>query len=176
MAPFDNPPSSSLNSKISPLIDGQLPDYVRDENPLFSRFIQYYYEYLEAAELLVDAQVDNVIQETFDTAYILDEDGNQLVTRGVKWNLKQEVKSQQGSLLGQTDWVVIRKADNDTAIPSNIQTWRDAIRTKATEMETAIDNAADTDAVAALFITYTTNEDGSVTKSGILYDWPKLGD
>ena len=79
MAPFDNPPTSSLSTKISPLIDGQLPDYVRDENPLFSRFIQYYYEYLEAAELLVDAQVDNVIQETFDTAYILDEDGNQIV-------------------------------------------------------------------------------------------------
>ena len=79
MAPFDNPPSSSLTSKISPLIDGQLPDYVRDDHLLFSKFIQYYYEYLEAAELLVDAQVDNLIQETFDTAYILDEDGNQIV-------------------------------------------------------------------------------------------------
>ena len=107
---------------------------------------------------------------------ILDDDGNQLVTRGVKWNLKQEVKNQQGSLLSQTDWAVIRKSDNNTAIPSNIQTWRDAIRTKATEMETAINNAADTDAVAALFVTYTTNEDGSITKSGILYDWPELGD
>jgi hypothetical protein len=43
-------------------------------------------------------------------------------------------------------------------------------------METAIDNAADTDAVAALFLTYITNEDGSQTKSGILYDWPELGE
>ena len=43
-------------------------------------------------------------------------------------------------------------------------------------METAIDNAANTDAVAALFITYTTNEDGSINKSGILYDWPVLGE
>ena len=107
---------------------------------------------------------------------VLDDDGNQLVTRGVKWNLKQEVKTQQGSLLAQTDWAVVRKADKGTAIPSNIQTYRDAIRTKATEMETAIDNAADTDAVAALFVTYTTNEDGSVTKSGVLYDWPELED
>ena len=107
---------------------------------------------------------------------ILDKDGNQVVIRGVKYNLKQEVKLQQGSLLSQTDWVVIRKADNDTAIPSNIATWRAAIRTKATEMETAIDNAANTDAVAALFITYTTNEDGSINKSGILYDWPVLGE
>tara|TARA_B100000700_G_scaffold116068_1_gene130632 strand:+ start:9606 stop:10178 length:573 start_codon:yes stop_codon:yes gene_type:complete len=107
---------------------------------------------------------------------LLDEEGKQVVTRGVKWNLKQEVKSQQGSLLSQTDWVIIRKADKGTAIPSNIQTWRDGIRTKATQMETAIDNAADTDAIAALFVTYTSNADGSQTKSGILYDWPELGD
>ena len=103
-----------------------------------------------------------------------DDDGNQIMQPGVRSNLKAEVKSQQGSLLAQTDWAVVRKADKSTAIPSNIQTWRDAIRTKATAMESAIDGAANTDAVAALFVTYTTNEDGSVTKSGILYDWPEL--
>ena len=105
-----------------------------------------------------------------------DDDGNQIMQPGVRSNLKVEVKSQQGSLLSQTDWYIVRKADKGTAIPSNVQTWRDAIRTKATEMETAIDNAADTDAVAALFLTYTLNEDGSTTKSGILYDWPELED
>lgn len=101
--------------------------------------------------------------------------GDDLVL-GVKSSLKQEVKNQQGALLSQTDWAIIRKADKGTAIPSNIQTWRDGIRTKATQMETAIDNAADTDAVSALFLKYTINEDGSKTKSGILYDWPELGD
>jgi hypothetical protein len=111
------------------------------------------------------------------TARNLDDTGSgDALALGVKSNLKQEVKNQQGALLSQTDWAIIRKADKGTAIPSNIQTWRDGIRTKATQMETAIDNAADTDAVAALFVSYTTNEDGSVTKSGILYDWPELGD
>ena len=90
--------------------------------------------------------------------------------------MKNEVKSQQESLLNQTDWAIIRKADKGTAIPSNIQTYRDAIRTKATEMENAIEGAANTDAMAALFLTYTLNEDGSTTKSGTLYDWPELGD
>ena len=107
---------------------------------------------------------------------ILDENGDQVVTLGVKSVLKNEVKSQQESLLNQTDWAIIRKADKGTAIPSNIQTYRDAIRTKATEMENAIDGAANTDAMAALFLTYTLNEDGSTTKSGILYDWPELED
>ena len=80
------------------------------------------------------------------------------------------VKSQQGDLLSQTDWAIIRKADKGTAIPSNIQTWRDAIREKATEMETAITNAADTEAIEALFVVW----DGEGNKSGILYDWPEL--
>ena len=102
---------------------------------------------------------------------LLDSDGNQVVTLGVKSNLKAEVKHQQGSLLAGTDWAVVRKADKGTAIPSNIQTYRDAIRTKATAMESAINGAANTDAVAALFVAY--DKDGN--KSGILYDWPELG-
>lgn len=104
-----------------------------------------------------------------------DDDGNQIMQPGVRSQLKAEVKSQQGSLLAETDWAVVRKADKGTAIPSNIQTWRDAIRAKAAAMESAIDGAADTAAVAALFLTYTIEEDGSTTKSGILYDWPELG-
>ena len=103
-----------------------------------------------------------------------DADGNQIMQPGVRSQLKAEVKSQQGSLLAQTDWAVVRKADKGTAIPSNIQTWRDAIRAKAAAMESAIDGAADTAAVAALFLTYTIEEDGSTTKSGILYDWPEF--
>ena len=92
---------------------------------------------------------------------------------GVKSTLKQAVNSQQGSLLDQTDWYIVRKADKATAIPSNIQTWRDAIRTKGDAMVSAIDGAADTDAVEALFVVY--EIDGQTIKSGILYDWPELG-
>ena len=76
--------------------------------------------------------------------------------------------------MAETDWAVIRKADVGTDIPENIATYRAAIRSKATEMETAIANAADTDAIAALFLMYTLEDDGSTTKSGILYDWPEL--
>ena len=111
-----------------------------------------------------------------DGKAILGSDGKQVVTLGVKSNLKNEVKSQQASLLAQTDWAIVRKADKGTAVPSNIQAWRDAIRTKATEMETAIDNAANTDAVEALFVKQTTDSGGSTTKSGILYDWPELAE
>tara|TARA_R110000803_G_scaffold78093_1_gene143186 strand:+ start:775 stop:1296 length:522 start_codon:yes stop_codon:yes gene_type:complete len=105
------------------------------------------------------------------TAKALDDagSGDDLVL-GVKSSLKNEVKLQQGSLLSQTDWTVVRKSEKSTAIPSNISTWRDAIRTKATAMEEAIDGAADTAAVAALFL----SRDADGNKSGILYDWPIL--
>ena len=85
------------------------------------------------------------------TAKPLDDSGDVL---GVKSTLKNEVKDQQGSFLSQTDWAYIRHYDSGTDVPANIQTWRDAIRAKATEMENAIDNATDTDAVAALFVSW----------------------
>ena len=91
---------------------------------------------------------------------------------GLKSKLIQSVKDQQGSLLNDTDWYIIRKADKGTAIPSNIQTWRDAIRTRATEMETAIGNCSSIDDIEKVWAVY--NEDGSL-KSGILYNWPSLG-
>ena len=120
----------------------------------------------KTAKELDDVNVTNAI-----TGELLkDEKGNQRVTLGVKSTLLDQVKHQQGNFLAQTDWAIIRKADKGTAIPSNIQTWRDAIRTKATEMEDAINNAADTEAIEALFLV--TDSEGNVT--GILYDWPEL--
>jgi|TARA_B110000902_G_C13887666_1_gene429243 hypothetical protein len=82
----------------------------------------------------------------------------------VKANFTTSIKSQQESLLYKTDWAVVRRAEKTTAIPSNIATWRDAIRAKATAMEDAIDGAANTAAVQVLI------DNGSLT------DWPVLGD
>ena len=95
-------------------------------------------------------------------------------TPGVRSNLIAMVKQQQASFLAQTDWAIVRKADagSEAAVPANIQSWRNAIRAKATQMETAIANAADTDAVAALFL----NIDADGKKSGILFEWPELDD
>ena len=92
--------------------------------------------------------------------------------------LKGKVKEQQRNLLSKTDWAVVRKSEKTTAIPSNISTWRDAIRTKATAMEDAIDGAADTAAMAALYVVFEEGGnplDPPTVKSGILYDWPVLG-
>jgi hypothetical protein len=80
---------------------------------------------------------------------VTDEDNN--VTRGLKWNHKQVINAQAGGILQPTDWMVVRATEGGTAVPSDITTWRAAVRTKANEMCTTIDGAADVDALAALY-------------------------
>ena len=84
-------------------------------------------------------------------------------TRGLKYNLIQTVKAQAANELAKTDWYITRKSEKNTAIPSAITTHRDAVRSKQAAMETAITNASDTPALETLY-TYTTQEDGSVTR------------
>jgi len=107
---------------------------------------------------------------------ILDENGNQLITKGLKSNFIEQVKQQQGSLLSQTDWAVIRKTDTNIDIPANIQQWRNEIRLTASIMEDAISQATTVQDLENLMLRYTTNLDGTITKEGILFDWPELGE
>jgi len=92
-----------------------------------------------------------------------DENGDQIITRGLKYNLIQTLKQQAAGILQDTDWYIVRKADAGTAVPSSITNHRAAVRTKAAEMETAITNASNTPALETLYI-YTKQEDGSVTR------------
>ena len=143
-------------------------------NPPDSRFYNWSYNVDGTINKTAKALADIPMVDE-DGNPILDEQGNQHISLGLKSNLKLGVNTQQGSLLDQTDWYIIRKADNATTIPSNIQTWRDAIRTKGDAMKSAIDGATDTDAIVALFVVYEEDSDGVPIKSGVLYDWPILG-
>ena len=100
----------------------------------------------------------------------LDQYGVQMVTRGLKYNAIQKVKSQQAGYLTQTDWYIIRKADVGTAIPTAIQTFRNAIRADATRIENAITAATTMDEFIALHTT-TYNEDNTVDQIAITQSW-----
>lgn len=115
--------------------------------------------------------LDDVNAVDEDNNPILDEDGVQVVTPGVKTNEKNQIKAQAAGLLRSTDWYVVRNAESATAIPADVTTFRTAVRTKSNEMETAIDNAATIEAVEALF-TYTVGEDDESSRP--LGEWPKL--
>ena len=91
-----------------------------------------------------------------DTLYTAEDETKGLGTegevraKGLKTLKKEDINSQAGSLLQDTDWYTIREAEGGTAMPSNIKTWRASVRTKANTHCTSIDNAADVDALAAL--------------------------
>jgi len=78
---------------------------------------------------------------------------------GLKTKLIRQVKAQAANELNKTDWYVVRKSEESTAIPSAITTHRRLVRTKAAAMETSITNASDTPALETLY-TYTTDSDG----------------
>ena len=106
---------------------------------------------------------------------VLDEDCNQVIIAGLKTIFKNEVKAQAKSLLSPSDWYIIRKAeDAGSTIPSNIATYRAAIRTKSNEMETAIDGAADAAAMQTLYTYTNTGTEESPVYTRPLGEWPKL--
>ena len=78
-------------------------------------------------------------------------DVGDVAVEGLKTIKKRIVKQQAAGILQDTDWYITRKADVGTAVPSAITTHRAAVRTKSNEMETAIDNASDVDALATLY-------------------------
>jgi hypothetical protein len=71
---------------------------------------------------------------------------------GLKPQHKAVINAQAGGILQPTDWMVVRATEGGTAVPSSITTQRAAVRTKANAMCTQIDNAADVDALAALYV------------------------
>lgn len=73
-----------------------------------------------------------------------------LVTKGLKTQWTAQVKETAGKLLAQTDWMVVRKAERDVAIPAEVVAKRAAIVAECTRLETAIAAAADVDALKAV--------------------------
>jgi len=69
----------TLKNKVSPHIQSQLPEFVQSDHPLFSLFLKYYYEFLEAGELVLSGSNDYVIDESLTQNYILDENGDNIV-------------------------------------------------------------------------------------------------
>ena len=98
----------------------------------------------------------NEVDENGDP--LLDENGDQVVTLGVKSVLKAQEKVTAGTLLAPYDWYVVRKAEKSTAIPTAITTYRDAVRTACDTREKEIDACSNT---AALVTLYSYKEDGT---------------
>ena len=115
------------------------------------------YTYNSSPDTVTGAYGTATAKSLTDVLYTATDESNglgtegEIKTRGLKPRKKEQINNQANSLLSEYDWYTLRAADGGTAVPSSVATYRTAIRTKANEMTTAIDNAANVDALAALY-------------------------
>jgi len=96
-------------------------------------------------------------------------DGKDVTTKGIKPDWIASQKEQAGSLLAEYDWYVTRKAEKGTAIPTNIQNYRDSIRTICKTREDEINACSD---VATLKKLIDGTYDSEGKKTAGITDWP----
>jgi hypothetical protein len=92
--------------------------------------------------------VDNPKQ--LEDITVTPEGGEPYVQKGMKSNWTAQVKDTANKLLAQTDWMVIRKAERDVAIPTATATYRAGVLTECSRLVTAIAGASDVSAFIAV--------------------------
>ena len=103
---------------------------------------------------------------------ILDLDGNQLVTLGLKSIAITRTKETARTRLSKTDWYVTRKTEAGTAIPSTVTDYRTAVRNKCKTIEDAI-TACDTLAKFMALYDVPVDSNGDPTGNAPIHDWPE---
>ncbi len=102
-------------------------------------------------------------QDSDDGLMPSDKSVGDVKVEGLKTVKNRIIDNQCAGLLAPSDWRVIKEQETGSAMDSDWKTWRAAVRTKCNSMQTQVTNAANVDALVALF-TYTEQEDGSVTR------------
>ena len=77
-----------------------------------------------------------------------------LVTKGLKSNTIAQIKATAGSLLAQTDWMVVRAAEGIKPVPADVLAKREAIRADSNANEAAVLACTTVAELAALQMTW----------------------
>ena len=125
----------------------------------------------QANGTLIPRSLTDVNEVDSDGNALKDTDGNQIVTPGLKTTWVAQTKRTANDKLAVHDWYITRKAEKNTAIPSSVTTYRDAVRTKCAEIEKALNDAKNLTAFMALFEN-TRDSDGKITAVAKINDWP----
>jgi len=98
---------------------------------------------------------------------------DELNYRGLKYIKNKMIDNQCAGILAPSDWRVIREQETGTDMDSDWKTWRASVRTKCNSMQTQITNAANVDALAALFVYVNTADEGDPkVYARPLGEWP----
>ncbi len=92
-------------------------------------------------------------------------------TKGLKTLWKEKIKASAASLIAPYDWYSLRKAQAGTAIPSDINTYMNAVRTASAVNEANVASTSDVDQMIER-ASDTFDKDGVWTANSVYNEWP----
>jgi hypothetical protein len=95
-----------------------------------------------------------VLDKTNPQYPVMVDSAERLVTKGLKSVFIANIKQNANSILAQTDWMVIRKAERNVNIPSDVATYRASVVAKSEELETAIAAVTSVEQLIALDLSF----------------------
>jgi len=114
---------------------------------------------IEIADVTV-TDSDGVVQKNSD--------GTTMITTGLITQYKMDIDNQAYNLLQTSDWMAVRQYETGVSMSDDWKTFRAGVRTKATEMKTAVSAVTSVGALKDLHIVH--DADSSIS-SGILYNF-----
>lgn len=122
------------------------------------RFYWVTFSHYEVANGVVTRTYTNTPKALEDVTETPEGQTEPVTTKGLKSQWIAQVKSAANSQLASTDWMVIRKAERDVAIPSDVVTARAKIIADCTAKEAAINAATTMEEFIAVVAPVTTGE------------------
>jgi hypothetical protein len=101
------------------------------------------------------------------------QDGKQVVIKGLKSQKISISKQQTAGLLSSTDWYVTRKSDTGTAIPQEIQDYRNQVREVSNQQEAQINACLNVDELKSLYEYKNTGTEQSPIYTRQLVEFPR---
>ena len=91
-----------------------MPDFIQADHPLFVSFLKHYYEFLESAQIEINATVDSVIQEKEIVEFIFSETGEKIILESGAGSTGQFINGETitGSVSKQTAKVLVEDSIN----------------------------------------------------------------
>jgi len=119
-----------------------------------------------------DKSLEDVKEEDEKGKAILDENGNQVITKGLKSIYIESIKQQANSSLALSDWLVTRFAeDNTKKIPDDVKTYRKKVRDTSDSIITKIQATKTLSDLKKLF-NDATIKDGKITTPNTMDSMP----
>tara|TARA_R100001510_G_C7644960_1_gene202365 strand:+ start:1439 stop:1990 length:552 start_codon:yes stop_codon:yes gene_type:complete len=120
----------------------------------------------------IEKKLDDEDAKDADGKQLYEEDGKtKLINEGLKTIWIRQTKQTTNALLSKWDWQIVRKAEKDKAIDSDVATYRDAVRSACDKIEKSITDCKTLAEFMKLFDAPI--KDGMPTGNAPIYDFPK---